>query len=289
MIKSILVPVSGGGADDAVFDTALAAARLFNAHLDFCHLRIDPAHALRHIPHASFACGAALRGALEGLGDEARARSAAAALHVRDFCAREQVALADAPLATDAVSASWREHGGFPEDHLVLSARHCDLVVMGRPGKPDGLPPDLLRTVLLESGRPILLAPPRPRKSLIGTVMLAWKEAREPAHAITAAMPFLARAGRVVAVAVEDGGTDCAAALADLSRHMAWHRIRVEPQTIKAHRRPAAAVLAEAAAACGADLLVMGGYGHGPLREDLFGGCTRAFLDHAEVPVLALH
>ena len=28
---------------------------------------------------------------------------------------------------------------------------------------------------------------------------------------------------------------------------------------------------------------------HLPLREDLFGGCTRSFLESAEVPVLALH
>jgi nucleotide-binding universal stress UspA family protein len=48
-------------------------------------------------------------------------------------------------------------------------------------------------------------------------------------------------------------------------------------------------VLASAAEDCGADLLVMGGYGRGPLVEDLFGGCTRSFLEHAEVPILALH
>jgi nucleotide-binding universal stress UspA family protein len=39
----------------------------------------------------------------------------------------------------------------------------------------------------------------------------------------------------------------------------------------------------------GADLLVMGGYGHGRLRETVFGGCTRHFLDRCDRPVLMMH
>jgi nucleotide-binding universal stress UspA family protein len=289
MIKTILVPASGGDADHAVFDTALAAARLFEAHLDFCHIRIDPAEALRYVPHAGFAMGTALRGALDSWGEEGAMRSVGAARHVREFCTREQIPIADAPPAADTVSASWCEEDGPAEECLLARARHSDLVVMGRSLGPDGLPPDLLRFLLIESGRPILVAPARPRASLARTVMIAWKEAREPARAVTAAMPFLARADRVVVVAVEEGGETCSAALADLIRRMAWHRIRAEPRVMRRDRRSAAAMLASAAEECGADLLVMGGYGHAPLREDLFGGCTRSFLDHAEVPVLVLH
>lgn len=289
MIKTILVPTSGSSTDDVVFGTALAAARLFQAHLDFCHIRVDAGEALRHVPHAGFARGAGLRDALDTLGAEGQARSVTAAQHVQEFCVREQVMLADEPIGVDAVSASWTEHSGSAEEHLLTRARHSDLVVMGRATGPHGLPPNLLRLLLLESGRPILVAPPLARPSLIGTVMLCWKEAREPARAITAAMPFLTKAKRVVIVAVEENGTACVPALADLVRQMAWHDIRAERRAITAGRRPAAAVLASAAEDCGADLLVMGGYGRGPLVEDLFGGCTRSFLEHAEVPILALH
>ena len=289
MIKTILVPTSGSNTDDAVFGTALAAARLFAAHLDFCHVRVDAGEAIRYIPHAGFASGAALREALDTLGADGRTRSVTAARHVEEFCEREQIVLADAPLGVEAVSASWYEHSGPAEEHLLTRARHSDLVVMGRAEGSDGLPPDLLRFLLLESGRPILVAPERPRASLVGTVMLCWKEAREPARAVTAAMPFLAKAKRVVIVAVEENGTACTPALADLVRQMAWHRIRADRRAISAGRRPAAVVLASAAEECDADLLVMGGYGRGPLVEDLFGGCTRSFLEHAEVPILALH
>jgi hypothetical protein len=37
-----------------------------------------------------------------------------------------------------------------------------------------------------------------------------------------------------------------------------------------------------------ADLLVMGSYSTGPLREEIFGGCTRSILNHAPVPVFVL-
>ena len=43
MIKTILVPATGNQTDDAVFTSALTAARAFNAHLDFLHVRVDAA------------------------------------------------------------------------------------------------------------------------------------------------------------------------------------------------------------------------------------------------------
>ncbi|MBN8901048.1 MAG: universal stress protein, partial [Rhodospirillales bacterium] len=49
------------------------------------------------------------------------------------------------------------------------------------------------------------------------------------------------------------------------------------------------AVLLEAAAELGCGLLVMGGYGHGRLREAVFGGFTRAVLQAAPMPVLMAH
>jgi len=42
MIKTILVPATGGGSDAATFAAALAIARPFAAHLDMLHVRQDP-------------------------------------------------------------------------------------------------------------------------------------------------------------------------------------------------------------------------------------------------------
>jgi nucleotide-binding universal stress UspA family protein len=38
----------------------------------------------------------------------------------------------------------------------------------------------------------------------------------------------------------------------------------------------------------GADLLVVGGYGHARMHQLIFGGCTQRFLDRADGPILLM-
>jgi nucleotide-binding universal stress UspA family protein len=288
MIKTILVPASGTDTDSVVFATALAAARPFGAHLEFFHLRVSSGAALQYIPHVGFARGKALHNALQELHKEAEQRSNAAERHIRGFCQLHNIAVVDCPPAMNEVSASWHEERGGGEEPFIMRARLHDLVVMGRFTRPNGLPPDLLRLVLLESGRPILIAGPRAPRTLSGTAMICWKAAREPARAVTAAMPLLRAAERVVVTAIDEGGISADGA-SGLARQLAWHGISAEMQTVKADARPIAELLALAAQGCKADFLVMGGYSSGPLKQELFGGCTRSMLEHAEVPVFLLH
>jgi len=53
MIKTILVPTGGSDTDFVVFETALAVAQLFRAHLEFFQVRVDAGEAARS---ASGAC-----------------------------------------------------------------------------------------------------------------------------------------------------------------------------------------------------------------------------------------
>jgi nucleotide-binding universal stress UspA family protein len=75
---------------------------------------------------------------------------------------------------------------------------------------------------------------------------------------------------------------------ATVATQLTWHGLQAEPRTIRAEGHPVAALLSSAAEACSADLLVMGSYSTGPLREEIFGGCTRSILNHAPVPVFVL-
>jgi nucleotide-binding universal stress UspA family protein len=288
MIKTVLVPASGSDTDAVVFETALAAARPCRAHLEFFHLRVSSGEALRYTPHASFARGKGLHNALQELHQEAEGRSAAAQRHFRDFCSQHKLAVADAPGVFRRLSASLHEERGNGEEPFITRARVHDLVVMGRFTRPNGLPPDLLQRLLVGCGRPLLIAGPHAPQNLTGTAMVCWKDAREPARALTAAMPILAETKRVVVAAVDEG-RETANDAAAVARQLAWHGIRAEAQTIKADGRPVAALLSSAAAACGADLLVMGSYSTGPLRQEIFGGCTQSLLEHADLPVFLLH
>ena len=196
--------------------------------------------------------------------------------------------MAEAPPARlRAMSASWREEAGNGEEPFITRARVHDLVVMGRFTHPKGLPPNLLQLLLVECGRPMMIAAPTAPRAF-HTVMVAWKDAREAARALTAAMPLLSDAKRVVVAAVEEG-QPCANTAAIVAGQLAWHGIRAEAQSVKADGRPVATLLATAADACDANLLVMGSYSTGPLRQEIFGGCTRSILNEAAVPVFLVH
>lgn len=288
MIKSIFVPASGTDTDLVVFETALAAARPFRAHLELFHLRVSSGEALRLTPHAAFARGQGLHNALQELHEDAERRSHEAERHVHDFCKQHRIAVAEAPGFFRRVSASRHEERGSGEEPFITRARVHDLAVMGRFTRANPLPQDLLQRLLVECGRPVLIAGPQAPRTLTGTVMVCWKDTRESARALTAAMPLVTEAERVVIATVDEGrasGNDAAA----VARELSWHGIRAETQTVAADGRPVATLLSSAAAACGADLMVMGGYSRGPLREEIFGGCTRSVLEHAELPVFLLH
>src|SRR5262245_54068880 len=204
MMKTILVPTGGSDTDFVLFETALAVAQLFKAHLEFFHVDVNPGEALRYSAHARFARGPGLRKALDDHKQESQARSRAGKQHFQNFCRRHRLKVTDTPSRSLGVSASWHEEPGHEEEPFVTRARAHDLVVMARPSRPNELPPDLLQLLLFSSGRPILIPTAERRANPAGTIMICWKDAAEPTRAITAAMPLLAKAKRVIITNVEE-------------------------------------------------------------------------------------
>ena len=287
-MKSFLVLIGGSDTDGPVLETAVAAARPFAAHLQFLHVRVGAGDAAQFTPHVAFARGPALRDALRELDAQSLIRSSAALQHVHDFCARSQIELTDAPGLSPVVTASCREEDGNALDRVMFHARHSDLVVMGRCRKPNGLPPDLLDSLLLGCGRPILIASAATSPTALGTIMVCWRESADAARAVSAAAPLLAQAKRVVFVSVAER-QDPVDAAKDVASRFGWYGVPTELQVIKPNGRPVQELLATAAQACKADLVVSGAYGHSHLREVVFGGCTQSFIRHADRPVLLMH
>jgi nucleotide-binding universal stress UspA family protein len=102
-------------------------------------------------------------------------------------------------------------------------------------------------------------------------------------------MPFLINAKRVIVVGVAETNADHTAEGVDaVSRYLLWNEASVETEVIKS-RGATPELLASAAQRHRADLVVLGAYGHSPLRERLFGGCSQFFIRNAEQPVLMMH
>jgi nucleotide-binding universal stress UspA family protein len=172
---------------------------------------------------------------------------------------------------------------------LLFHARHHDLVVMSRHTRSDGLPQTRLETLLLESGRPLLLASSVVPRSLMNRIMVCWKEAPNAARAVAAAMPILRKAEHVVVVTICEAADSTTEAVGEIVKQLRWNGIAAISRVCSLDGRSTADRLAMVAHESDASLLVMGGYGHSRAREVLFGGCTKAALDIGELPVFVLH
>jgi nucleotide-binding universal stress UspA family protein len=290
-MKAILVLAGGRDSDKSVFSAALALARPLGAHLEFLHVRPGTGEAALYTPHISFARGPALQAALGDLEAKAKARSTAARHHFEALCERESIDIAIAPSGSRGgpISASWHEERNDAVANLTKFARHNSLIVIGRRSRSNGLPPELAERLLVASGRPILIAPGRELRRFSGTVLVCWKETAEAARALSAAMPILSIAKRVVIASIEEGPEGTPEGISHLAQRLEWDGIKAEVRWLPASPAPVTERLTSIAAEIDAGLLVMGAYGHGRMRELVFGGCTRHFLDQADRPVLMMH
>lgn len=173
---------------------------------------------------------------------------------------------------------------------LTSEARTADVYVDLRPYGHPGEDPQTVETVMFGSGRSTLLVPPDSVARDLDTVMVCWRDTREAARAIAEALPILRKADAVHVVMVDGSvdSDDTEEPGADLARHLDRHGVHVELVHAKAEKSTSATLLGQADK-LGADLLVMGGYGHSRFREWALGGVTLEILTRATAPVLVAH
>ena len=289
MFKTILVPASGSRTDEAVFATALGLARPFDAHLQFLHVRLTPGTAALAVPQFAFCRGAAaISHELERLRTLMDELATSARRQVDDFCKTNGIGFRDTPSPEGAVTASWFEELDQPTERLLLHARHSDLVVLGRRASRDHLPAGVLEDILVDGGRPVVIAHDPPPRGF-RTIALGWKETREAARALAAALPLLRQAANVFLLGIAEKQAASRDAFEHLARQLTWHGIDARITLASETSRPAAPQLLQLAADVNADLLVLGGFGHARSRELVFGGVTQAVINHAALPVFLVH
>jgi nucleotide-binding universal stress UspA family protein len=287
MIRTILVPATASHADSMVFTSALTVARAFGSHLDFLHVRLD-ATALVLAMTAEGGAHANLSNVIARLEQQLDQREKRAEQDFRDFCQRERLQIVDTPTISPAPSAQWHREIGAEAGCITEYGRAADLLILGRPPADDGVSPELLEAALLDSGRPLFIPGKTPVTIFPETIAIAWKETPEAARAVAAAMPFLAKANRIIILLVEEGLERTAEDEPRMATSLRWHGFPVSLRRLRPGAEGAPETLLGAARE-EAQLLVMGGYGHSRLREWIFGGFTRHVLSGAPLPVLMMH
>lgn len=287
-IKVILTPLYGVPADEAALAAALAAAKRFSAHIDAIHIKPDPRTMIPYIGEGM--SGALIEEMIASAEQQANERASTVRKTFDGWRKNAGIPMADSPGA-DGPSCGWIEGIGRPDTAIARRGRLADLIVLCRPDGENAVTTvtEGLEAALLDSGRPLLVAPSAAGKAIGAHVVIAWNGGTEASRAVAAALPFLAEAEAVTVLSVGDAapaevGADMLVGY--LARHGIKARIRAIDQ--KPGQSVGAALLAGAEAEK-ADLMVMGAYTHSRLRELVFGGVTREVLAAAGLPVLMAH
>lgn len=201
----------------------------------------------------------------------------------------------EAQLAREGISFDVRPSLSSTARQDNLVARHaiyCDLAVVLRSLEQElnSVEKNAIDGALFDSGRPVLYVPSSFKADHIGTkVAIAWNSRREAARAVSESLPFLKSAEEITLLLVDpvvgdnDHGEDPGS---DIATVLARHGLGISVQSVASADRPVSEALLDSVRELGADLLVMGAYGHSRLRENILGGTTREMLEQTVIPLL---
>jgi nucleotide-binding universal stress UspA family protein len=166
-----------------------------------------------------------------------------------------------------------------PVEAIAIASRLADVVLVSRGSALAG-------EIALATRTPVLVLPDDTPLALpVAKACIAWDGGNEAAAALRGAIPLLARCAsvNVLTVGEKPGGFPAADAVGYLARHgiaAAPHELTRKGSTEE--------TIAAAVNKIGGDLLIMGAYGRSRMREFLFGGVTRYFLEDCPRPALLM-
>ena len=285
--RTLLVPVGAPDVGRSVLETALHLARRFDAHIEVLHVRPDPRGLVPYTGEGMD--GSMIEEIMEVTEREGSDRAVRSREMFDDFAAETGLRVVEEPGETAGVTLSWRTLVGREDEAVAVEGRLYDMIVLGRPIKDAALPsPITLEAALLDTGRPILVAPPVAGASMGGTAAIAWEGSPEAARAIADAIPLLDQAESVHILSAEAAQVSPVKP-ESLRRRLARHGIASDIVHFECAASELGAAFLARAAEVGADLLIKGAYSQSRLRQLILGGRTRHILAHAEIPVLLAH
>lgn len=286
-MRVILVPVAERPECRVALKTACDLASRLSANLVGCHVRA-------HRDEGKRPPGSQVRLIVEGTGaggcregqDPERKSEAARALF-SGLVEKYGFKLKRRPGKGDEAIALWEEMVGTPARILSIVGPVSDLVIVSRPKRrKHGPGRAFLLAALMHGGRPVLVLPDRRINTPGQHVLIAWNQSIDAARAVTSALPVLAAAKSVTIVT--SGPENRAGPKArDLQRYLLHWGIKSDKISTKG-RNPVREI-EQVYRKVNADMLVIGAYSRGRVRELVFGGVTEHMLFDTSIPVFALH
>ncbi|MDW4497260.1 universal stress protein [Sulfitobacter sp. D35] len=275
--KSILTVVTDAADPPPSLEQAISLARDLDAHLEVICLGID--HALSS--YYEVGVGAAL---LQASLEQAQSRGK----KIREAVEKR---LERSGLRTNtSIGVVTSPDTGNP---VARIARFSDLAVASLPYGPGATPENvsIVEELLFDAACPTLCLPRDAELRLPESIVVAWNFSAQALRATRVALPFLKAAKQVRIAAIDPPGhgpegSDPGGQLAVL---LSRHGVNCEISVLAKTGSSVGASLNQFAQENGADMIVMGAYGHSRFREALLGGTTRVMLQEAKLPVLMAH
>jgi nucleotide-binding universal stress UspA family protein len=291
-LAKLLAVIDGGSGSEAAMRAALDLGQRFSARVELLHVEVDPEGAVPMVGEGM--SGAAVEQLVQSLRAEVERRREVARDLYEKHCvaAGLDVVEAQAVGAPGSFAVCFRSLVGREVDEVLRFGRLSDLTVIARPGAEDeGGLTTTFDAALFDSGRPVLLVPGVPAAELGATVAIAWDRSREATLAVGAALPLLTAAKKVVILTARELGGEPGSEVepSELAAYLALHGVDARTWAFAAGPGSLGDALLEEAGKAGANLLVMGAYGHSRLREMVLGGVTRSILTAADLPVFLMH
>lgn len=279
-IKDILVHVDGTQRSETRLKIGLSLAKRYDAHMTGLFVVSRPA-ILEH-----------LRGqAVQRMSEEIYANG----VRISETFKKE---------ADDkGISSEWRmvDQAGLSlnevAEQVVRNSRCADLVVLGQhnPHRADGgVPADLVDSVVLWGGPPVLVVPYVGEYELDEIrAMIAWDGERESARAVRGALPLLQESQKTTVVAVNPkkgkSNKPVETSSEELCTHLMRHNVNATAKYVVNEELGVGDALLSRAADEDINLMVSGAYHSSRTREKLLGGVTRQLLEQMTIPVLMSH
>jgi nucleotide-binding universal stress UspA family protein len=268
MIKDVMVRLDGGSGDDARLAAATPIAEIFQSHITGLFLNIVPDD---------------FNGANVNRAAQApdAARRAADAVETMLF---QRLTQLQQPTNLRRFDVS----GVLDISGTALPVvRTADTFVALRPNDRSNEPEDLIENLLFGTGRHLFLVPDDWKGfTPLDNIVVAWNGSRESARALAESLPFLHQASKVGVLVVEGEHQTKTDALNanDAVLHLRHHGINAIKYRAVGEEGETADVLIAECRSLGANLLVMGSYGHSQLHDLLPGSTTSRTLHRSPVP-----
>lgn len=258
-MKNILLLVHDDPAQEARYQVALDIARAVGGHLKCLEVEVLPPVVL------------------EPLWAEDEASLAGSLLPAESL--KERLTREDVPW-------DWMSVTGDIGPALAEAARLADLIVLSLPesARPGPITIPLVTRLVAATRRPVFLVPAAGASvDLAAPALVAWDGSIGASSALGAAIPLLVHTGEAVILEIGREAVDVSAE--EAAAYLSRHGVRASVQLRPAGRRSVGELVARIAAKGGFGYIVMGSFGHSPLRAALFGSVTRTLLERSRTAV----